>query len=199
MYTPIVLAALGMIGILLHNLVKLDSLNRAANGKVNFWAYLAVERFSIIISILVVAAATVTSHEVKELANAGKWLGGGFVAIGYLAQSILVKLMGNAQKYLNKINKFETITNTETTVQYVNCGSVNDIVSKYNGAPITTTPLPTVQQWAIANGYTIWDSNNAALFPALGKINGEPFTIVIAAKHEESTEYAGGRPPIKPR
>jgi hypothetical protein len=105
MYTPILLAALGMIGILLHNLVKLDSLNRAANGKVNFWAYIAVERFSIIISILVVIGATITSQEVQELARAGKWLGVGFIAIGYLAQSILVKLMGTAQRYLNKINR----------------------------------------------------------------------------------------------
>jgi hypothetical protein len=108
MYTPILLAALGMIGILLHNLVKLDSLNRAANGKVNFLAYLAVERFSILISIIVVIAATITSQEVKELANAGKWLGGGFVCIGYLAQSLLVKGMGTAQRYLNKINKPDT-------------------------------------------------------------------------------------------
>lgn len=97
-YTPIILGSMGVIGILLHNLVKMDSINRASAGRINLRQYLAVERFSILISILVVLAATVASQEVKELYNAGKWLALGFVGIGYLAQSILVKAMGKAQK-----------------------------------------------------------------------------------------------------
>lgn len=97
-YTPLILAGLGILGILLHNLVKMDSINRAAAGRINLKQYLLVERFSILISLGVVAAAVTASHEVKELYNAGKWLGLGFLAIGYLAQSILVKMMGKAQK-----------------------------------------------------------------------------------------------------
>lgn len=100
-YTPLILSALGVLGILLHNLVKMDSLNRAASGRINLKQYLLVERFSILISLGVVAAAVIASHEIKELYNAGKWLGMGFLAIGYLAQSILVKLMGKAQKHVD--------------------------------------------------------------------------------------------------
>lgn len=103
-YTPFILASLGILGILLHNLVKMDSINRAAAGRINLKQYLLMERFSILISIGFVAGCVAISHEIKELYNAGKWLGAGFFAIGYLAQSILVKMMGKAQKKLNNEN-----------------------------------------------------------------------------------------------
>jgi hypothetical protein len=96
---------MGIIGILLHNLVKLDSLNRANSGIVNLGKYIAIERFSIIISVLVVIGATIGSQEIKQLEFAGKWLSLGFLAIGYLAQSILVKVMGKAQSYVDNQTK----------------------------------------------------------------------------------------------
>lgn len=105
MNTQLLLLAMGIIGILLHNFVKLDSINRANNGVIDFWKYLAIEKFSIIISILVVVGATIGSQEIKQLEFAGKWLALGFLAIGYLAQSILIKVMSKAQNYVDNTTK----------------------------------------------------------------------------------------------
>jgi len=101
-YTLLTLFGLGLLGVVLHNLVKLNDIKRAnPNGDVNYGKYFKMESISIIISIIVIAALTWTSQEIKELANAGKWLGLGFVAAGYLAQSLLIKFMGKAQKVLD--------------------------------------------------------------------------------------------------
>ena len=97
-YTLSVLMAAGLAGVLLHNLVKMNDLNRQQNGNFNYKQYFAIEKFSIIISVIVVGVCSYFSQEVKELANAGKWLGLGMVGLGYLAQSLLIKFMGNAQK-----------------------------------------------------------------------------------------------------
>lgn len=101
-YTHLTLFGLGLLGVLLHNLVKLNDIKKAnPEGDVNYRKYLKMESISIIISVIVVATLTWTSQEVTALANAGKWLGLGFVAAGYLAQSLLIKFMGKAQKVLD--------------------------------------------------------------------------------------------------
>ena len=100
-YHIITLVAFGLLGVLLHNLVKLDSINRQSDGKVNLLKYFALERFSIFISIIVVVCAAMASQEIKELKLAGNYLGLGFISIGYLAQSILVKAMGKVSKNIN--------------------------------------------------------------------------------------------------
>ncbi len=99
-YTNLTLAGLGIVGILLHNLIKLNDINRANDGNVNIWKYWRLERFSILISVIVVGACLVARAEIKHLEQVGKWLGLSFIAIGYMAQSIVVKFMGRAQKYV---------------------------------------------------------------------------------------------------
>jgi len=99
-YTNLTLAGLGIVGILLHNLIKLNDINRANDGNVNIWKYWRLERFSILISVIVVGACLVARAEIKQLEQVGKWLGLSFIAIGYMAQSIVVKFMGRAQKYV---------------------------------------------------------------------------------------------------
>jgi len=101
-YHILFLVAMGLLGVVLHNLVKLDSINRESQGSVNLAKYFAMERFSILISLIVVIVASLASQEIKELKLAGNYLALGFVAIGYLAQSILIKFMGKAQKVVNK-------------------------------------------------------------------------------------------------
>jgi O-antigen/teichoic acid export membrane protein len=101
-YTTLVLAALGLFGILIHNLVKLNELNRKNEGELNFSNYLKLERFSIAISICVVIIALIVKTEIKQLEMAGQWLGLSFVAIGYMAQSIVVAIMGRAQNFIDK-------------------------------------------------------------------------------------------------
>ena len=100
-YTQLTLFGMGMLGILTHNLIKMDSINRKSKGELNFTHYLRIERFSILISVCVVGIALVAKHEIKQLESVGKILGLAFVAIGYMAQSILVSYMGRAENFLD--------------------------------------------------------------------------------------------------
>lgn len=105
-YTTITLAALGLLGILIHNLMKLNNLNREAKGEINIFKYWKLERFSIILSVCVVGVALIARSEIKQLESIGNWLGLSFVAIGYMAQSIVVSFSGKAQRYIeNKANQ----------------------------------------------------------------------------------------------
>ena len=100
-YTIVTLAALGLFGILIHNLVKLNSLNKANDGVLNFGKYIALEKFGIMLSVCVVAVALIVRTEVAQLERIGNWLGLAFVTLGYMAQSIVVTFMGKAQKFLD--------------------------------------------------------------------------------------------------
>lgn len=104
-YTVWILAGFGIAGILLHNLIKLNDINRANDGNVNLLKYWKLERFTIMISAIVVALALVARNEIPQLEQVGKWLGLGFTTLGYMAQSIVVKYMGKAQKYVDDKTK----------------------------------------------------------------------------------------------
>lgn len=104
-YTVLTLGGLGLLGILIHNLVKLNNINRASDGNINLWKYLRVEIFSILISVCVVVVALIARNEVRQLQQIGSWLGSSFVAIGYMAQSIVVSFMGKAQKIIEPTSK----------------------------------------------------------------------------------------------
>lgn len=100
-YTPVVLFGLGIAGILLHNLIKMDKINRLSDGNFNYAKYFGLEKFSIILSVILVITSVVIRGEIKELEQAGKWLGFAFIAIGYLSQSLLVSFMGRTEKKVN--------------------------------------------------------------------------------------------------
>lgn len=100
-YTPLFLLLLGIFGVLMHNLVKMDELNRKQGGDFKLAQYIAIEKFSIILSICVSAVAVLISQEIKQLEQVSKWLGVAFIAIGYMAQSILIKVMGKAERIIN--------------------------------------------------------------------------------------------------
>lgn len=108
-YTELMLIGVGVLGILCHNLVKINDLNKKSNGNFNFGQYMKLERFSIVLSVIVVVAAGVLSQEVKDLASAGKYLGFGMFTVGYCAQSILVKTMGKAQKYIENSSQYDNL------------------------------------------------------------------------------------------
>lgn len=104
-YTNFTLGGLGIFGIVIHNLIKLNTLNRANNGILNLGKYLALEKFSILVSLCVVAVALIARNEIDKLAKVGDWLGLAFVTLGYMAQSIVVTFMGKAQKMLDNQNQ----------------------------------------------------------------------------------------------
>lgn len=100
-YTNATLLALGMFGVLLHNFVELNKLNRAKSGNIKIMEYLKIERFTIFISISVVIVALLIKQEITQLEQVGKWLGLAFIAIGYMGQSLLIFTMGKANKVIN--------------------------------------------------------------------------------------------------
>ena len=106
-YTNVVLFGLGILGVLLHNLIELNKLNRAHSGNIKIMEYLKIERFTIYISIIVVFVALLVKQEITQLEQVGKWLGVAFVAIGYMGQSLLIFTMGKASKVINTDNNHD--------------------------------------------------------------------------------------------
>jgi hypothetical protein len=103
-YTILILTAFSLLGIALHNLVKLDSLNRANNGTVNLVRYWKLERFSILISMCLMSVAIFARVEIMQATTFSKWVGLGFTTCAYMAQSIVIAVGGRTQKYLDKIH-----------------------------------------------------------------------------------------------
>ena len=104
-YTNIMLGVLGALGILVHNLVKMNGINRQMDGNINLVKYWKVERFSVALSCVVVFGAVIASNEIKQLHQVSKYIGLGFFAIGYMAQSIIVTLGNKTQSILDSDKK----------------------------------------------------------------------------------------------
>lgn len=100
-YTNPLLFAVGCLGILTHNLMKIDRLNRKENGNFKFWGFARLEWPSIFISVIVVIVALIARMEVKQLRTIGNWLALGFYCIGLAAQSVAYFLKGRAEKTLD--------------------------------------------------------------------------------------------------
>ena len=88
---------LGLAGVVLHMLVSISKLKKSGNP-FSFGKYMETEWPSILISIIVVGIADVCKSEIKQLEAAGNWLGLGFVALGYMGQSVLIFFIGQAEK-----------------------------------------------------------------------------------------------------
>jgi hypothetical protein len=101
-YQPYMLWLFGVLGVVLHNLFKLNALKKAnPEGDVNYKKYFKLEWISILISFIVVALCVWTSREIEKLQAVSNYLGLAFIAIGYMAQSIFITLMGKAEKVVN--------------------------------------------------------------------------------------------------
>ena len=103
-YTNFVLFALGILGVLLHNLIELNKVNRSRSGGFKFLEYFKIEQFTIYISVVVVIVALLVKQEITQLEHVGKWLGLAFLAIGYMGQSLLIFTMGKASKVIEPKN-----------------------------------------------------------------------------------------------
>lgn len=102
MNSTLFLFLLGILGIFAHSLVELNKLNKANNGDAKILEYIKLEKFSILISFVVVVICLIAKHEIIQLEYLGNYLGLGFVAIGYMGQSLLVWGMGKATKTIGK-------------------------------------------------------------------------------------------------
>lgn len=102
-YTHLLLGTLGLLGVLLHNLIEMNKVNKASGGNINIKQYLKMEIFSILISIFVVVVSVIVSQEIKQLEQVGNWLGLGFFSIGYMGQSILIFAMGKASSMVGNV------------------------------------------------------------------------------------------------
>ena len=100
-YTNIILFLLGFFGILIHNLVKVNEINRKNNGNFKFGPFIRLEWPSISLSLCVVIVVLIAKHEVKQLEQVKAWLGLFFVFTGYAAQSLVYAVLGKAEKKLN--------------------------------------------------------------------------------------------------
>lgn len=98
-YNDLILFAFGVGGILIHNLTKINELIKGNKFKAH--QYFGMEWASISISLIIVFLSILGKHEVSQLDAAGNWLGLAFTAIGYMGQSIFVKLMGKANKAIS--------------------------------------------------------------------------------------------------
>lgn len=101
-YTPLILGGLGLAGILLHNLVQLAKINKATNGDANLMQYWKLEKYSILIAVLMVGASILMINELTQIEYFANWKGIGMIAIGYMGQSLLVFVMGVADKKIGK-------------------------------------------------------------------------------------------------
>lgn len=96
-YSNLLLLGMGFAGILIHNLIKINDINKSGST-FNLATYWTKEWAAILINVIIVCVALGAKHEIKELEIAGNYLAFGFLCIGYMGQSILVKFMGTASK-----------------------------------------------------------------------------------------------------
>lgn len=101
-YQLLTLFGCGIFGILVHNLIKIDQINRKLDGGFKFSPFMRLEWPSIVISFCVVCVALIARTEIKQLKELGNYLMLGFFAIGYMAQSIVYHFMGKAEKKLQQ-------------------------------------------------------------------------------------------------
>ncbi len=109
-YTPFILCVIGLAGIFIHHLVKIDSLNRLNEGTIHFGKYLAVEWASILINFIIVLLVSFILnkelHAYLQMLDFLKYfVGFAMFTIGYAGQSLLVKAMGKGQRHMEKLDK----------------------------------------------------------------------------------------------
>ena len=104
--TNLTLFGFGILGVLLHNLVEINKLNKDPN-KQNFTisSYLKTEWAAISISVLLVCGMILGKTYVEKLEQLKEWLGVVVFTAGYMGQSLLIAIMGKAQKVTDNITQ----------------------------------------------------------------------------------------------
>lgn len=99
-YTNLILFLCGVLGIIIHNLIKIGEINKRENGNFKFKPFIRLEWPSIALSLFVVIVCLIAKQEIKKLEQVGEWLALFFVFTGYAGQSLVYKFFGRAEKKL---------------------------------------------------------------------------------------------------
>lgn len=102
-YTNVMLILLGLFGVVVHNLFKINKINKSLNGNFKFGPFIALEWPSICISVCLVIVCVIAKVEIKKLDAVGEYLGLGFVFIGYGGQSFFYSFFGRAEKKIKDL------------------------------------------------------------------------------------------------
>ncbi len=100
-YTNVMLFLFGLLGIIIHNLKNMNTINKASKGNINIWQYFKIQIFAILLSLCVVIVCVIAKTEIKQLDFAGNWLGLGYTAVGFMAQSLVISFAGKTQKVID--------------------------------------------------------------------------------------------------
>ena len=98
----LILFGLGVAGILIHSFIKLNEINKKTEGHANIYKYWMLEKYAILVSFMAVIISLFIVEELNQLESFVKWKGLGFVAIGYMGQSIVIWAMGKAGNAVGK-------------------------------------------------------------------------------------------------
>lgn len=101
-YSNYMLFAISLGGVLLHNLIKIQKLNKEAEGNFNGRKFFKLEWPTIAISVGVCIISLMIKNDIAKLDAVSKYLGVGFFAIGFMSQSILYTVMSKAEKFVKK-------------------------------------------------------------------------------------------------
>jgi hypothetical protein len=92
----------GMLGVAIHSLIKINSLKKSGKP-FSLASYINAEWAAIAVSVVVVITAIIVKTEITQLAKVEKYLSICFVSFGYMGQSIVVAVMGKAEKQISTI------------------------------------------------------------------------------------------------
>lgn len=92
----------GILGIMVHTLMKINAINRRSKGQINLKKFFAIEWPSIWISISIIIVALIAREEIIKLKAVGNYLLFGFFCIGLSAQSIAYYVSNRLERKLAK-------------------------------------------------------------------------------------------------
>lgn len=155
-YQVLHLMLCGLFGILVHTLMKINSINRKSEGNFKFSKFIKIEWASIFISISIVIVALIARGEVQQLKEIGDYLMLGFFCIGLASQSIAYFLSNKLEK---KIELDSKNNNGNEAIQNIIINEVDILPTK-----------GIIGQWYhFGNNYYYWNGNNwVALYEDFG-------------------------------
>ena len=85
-YTNLLLFVCGVFGIAIHNLVKINQINRKENGNFKFLPFIRLEWPSISLSLCVVVVCLIAKQEIRQLEQVSNYLALFFVFTRYASR-----------------------------------------------------------------------------------------------------------------